>query len=378
MSDEGPKPLRAVSLFSNCGAGDVGYARAGFKFDVMAELDDRRLDVALLNHPGADGIPGDLRKTLPSVVATYRARAGAIPPALLAACPPCQGMSSARSTRGYSEDPDAGSRDERNLLVQVIVNATRSLHPRAVVVENVQAFLTRKVRHPETHEPVSAARLLIAELESDYDVYPLLVNLADFGVPQSRKRSFLTFIRRSETSEILTRMGYVPYPRPTHSSKPMPLGQALQSFKLTPLDARTADTASSNMQMHSVPIWPEARYRMVGAIPPGSGRSAWENDTCLDCGRRTRDRRRVACSGCGHPLPRPVTINKAGEAQIGSGVPQQLPADVARYSSSNDNHGKRPSGQRPYGSSVGEPCSIPDGVCFATDVSALIQMGGCT
>lgn len=31
--------LRAVSLFSNCGAGDVGYRDAGFRFDVMAELD---------------------------------------------------------------------------------------------------------------------------------------------------------------------------------------------------------------------------------------------------------------------------------------------------------------------------------------------------
>lgn len=60
--------LRAVSLFSNCGAGGVGYREAGFRFDVMAELDPRRLDVCLLNHPGAEGVPGDLRKTWQTVI----------------------------------------------------------------------------------------------------------------------------------------------------------------------------------------------------------------------------------------------------------------------------------------------------------------------
>src|SRR6266581_4497638 len=104
------KPLRAVSLFSNCGAGDIGFAAAGFEFDVMAELDPRRLSVALLNHPSAAGVPGDLRETLPKVIAAYRKRARDTAPALLAACPPCQGMSSAQSARGMAEDADAGSR----------------------------------------------------------------------------------------------------------------------------------------------------------------------------------------------------------------------------------------------------------------------------
>src|SRR6266704_3960923 len=108
------RDLRAVSLFSNCGAGDVGFRRAGFTFDVMAELDSRRLEVALLNHPGAKGIPGDLRNTWPHVVETYRQTAGDERPALLAACPPCQGMSSARGRRGLKNDAVAGSKDKRN------------------------------------------------------------------------------------------------------------------------------------------------------------------------------------------------------------------------------------------------------------------------
>ncbi len=323
MNQPSRPALHAVSLFSNCGAGDIGYAAAGFQFDVMAELDARRLKVALLNHPGAIGVAGDLRETLPSVVETYRAAVGSTAPALLAACPPCQGMSSARSTRGHAEDPDAGSRDDRNLLVQVIANAVCNLRPRAVVVENVQAFLTRKVRHPDTNEPISAARLLIEELEVEYEVYPLLVNLADFGVPQSRKRSFLTFFRRSEEAvHILARREWAPYPWPSNASGrkgPIALEEALRSYGLMSLDARTSETAKSDVRMHSVPVWPEARYRMIDAIPAGSGRSAWENDHCLHCHRRARERSRIRCSKCGRQLPRPITTTADGELKLVTG-----------------------------------------------------------
>ncbi|MGO9582197.1 MAG: DNA cytosine methyltransferase [Acidimicrobiales bacterium] len=316
-------PLPAVSLFSNCGAGDIGFASAGFSFEVMAELDARRLSVALLNHPHAQGVPGDLRETLPDVVKGYRQRLGATPPAILAACPPCQGLSSAQSARGMGADADAGSRDARNLLVEVIAEAVRQLAPRAVVVENVQAFLTRKVRHPHTGAPVSAATFLIDELEADYEAHPLLADLADFGVPQSRKRSFLTFIRRSEAAvEILERRAWSPYPWPSHATgemQPISLREALASFQLPSLDAGAPETASADIPMHSVPVWPSDRYRMVASIPPNTGRSAWENDRCFQCGRRARERSRVRCSGCGHLLPRPVTKDKDGVARLVTG-----------------------------------------------------------
>lgn len=322
----GPKrypPLRAVSLFSNCGAGDIGFAKAGFQFEVMAELDSRRLSVALLNHPTAHGVAGDLRETLPTVVAAYRRRAGVAAPALLAACPPCQGMSSAQSGRGLGSDPDAGSRDARNLLVEVIADAVQQLAPRAVVVENVQAFLMRKVRHPETGDPISGANYLIDKLSGDYAMFPLSTDLADFGVPQSRKRSFLTFIRHSEGAiEILSRRARAPYPWPSHATPqtgPVRLRSALESFCLPMLDARSRETAASSHPMHVVPVWPEERYRMVGAIPPCSGQSAWDNDQCPQCGTRTRDERRLRCSRCRTLLPRPITRGKDGELRLVTG-----------------------------------------------------------
>lgn len=309
---------RAISLFSNCGAGDVGYREAGFRFDVMAEKDERRLDVCILNHPGAQKVPGDLRDTWRTVVTKYRQRAGSRRPALLAACPPCQGMSSAKYDRGRGSDPDAGSKDERNLLVQVIVNVATALHPAIIVVENVQEFFTRQIRHPFTEEGISAARYLIEELQDRYQPFPILTNLCDYGVPQNRKRAFLTFARRDLPG--LRRFlveGRAPFPRPTHCKEyggpsPISLAEALRGFNLPVLDATSRETARSTEGggLHQVPVWSEQRYQMVAAIPPDTGRSAWENNRCGTCGDVEVGESDALCPNCGSPLLRPVIKDK--------------------------------------------------------------------
>ncbi len=319
--------LRAVSLFSNCGAGDVGYRSAGFRFDVMAELDPRRLEVCLLNHPGAEGVPGDLRKTWQTVVKKYRARAGKARPALLCACPPCQGMSSARSGKGSHDDADAGSRDERNLLVTVVANVALKLMPSLIVVENVPAFFSRKVHHPKDKKPVSAANYLITSLADDYVAFPLVADLCNFGVPQSRNRAFLTFIRKDLVGlKELLRLGRAPFPRATHvpdigNARPITLAEALASFDLPALDAASAEAARADEYagFHSVPVWDERIYAMVAAIPSGSGRSAWDNDICHHCGPVKVLPETVTCPKCSAPLLRPIVKEDDGSYRLVKG-----------------------------------------------------------
>jgi DNA (cytosine-5)-methyltransferase 1 len=202
-------------------------------------------------------------------------------------------------------------------LVEIIASATEQLEPRTIVVENVQAFLTRKVRHPHTGEAVSAASFLIDSLEDDYQVYPLLADLADFGVPQTRRRSFLTFVRRSEEAiDVLARRDWAPYPWASHRPgvrEQIALEDALCSFGLPALDARSATLATSDVRLHLVPVWSDDRYRMVSAIPPNTGQSAWDNNECSRCGRRTLDDSRARCSRCHALLPRPVVRSGANE-----------------------------------------------------------------
>ncbi|WP_310628701.1 DNA cytosine methyltransferase [Limnohabitans sp.] len=319
--------LRAVSLFSNCGAGDVGYREAGFRFDVMAELDPRRLDVCLLNHPGAEGVAGDLRKTWKTVIKKYRARAGKARPALLCACPPCQGMSSARSGLGSHDDAAAGSKDERNLLVTVVANVALELKPSLLVVENVPAFFSRKVNHPKDKKPVSAANYLITALADDYVAFPLVTDLCDFGVPQSRNRAFLTFVRKDLPGlKELLRIGRAPFPRATHApdignAHPITLSAALDSFNLPALDAAKAETAHAEEYkgFHSVPVWSERIYAMVAAIPVASGRSAWDNDVCHHCGPVKVLPETVTCPLCEAPLLRPIVKKDDGSYRFVKG-----------------------------------------------------------
>lgn len=319
--------LRAVSLFSNCGAGDVGYRAAGFRFDVMAELDPRRLKVCLLNHPNAEGVPGDLRKTWQTVIKKYRERAGIARPALLCACPPCQGMSSARSGKGSHDDAEAGSKDDRNLLVTVIANVALKLMPSLIVVENVPAFFTRKVHHPKDKKPVSAANYLISSLADGYVAFPLVTDLCDFGVPQSRNRAFLTFVRKDLPGlKELLRIGRTPFPRATHapdvgSARPITLSEALASFALPDLDAASPETARDDEYAgyHSVPVWDQRTYAMVAAIPSGSGRSAWDNDVCHQCGPVKVMSGTVMCPSCAAPLLRPVVMEDDGSYRLVKG-----------------------------------------------------------
>ncbi|MCI0152211.1 DNA cytosine methyltransferase [Paraburkholderia sediminicola] len=319
--------LRAVSLFSNCGAGDLGYRNAGFRFDVMAELDHKRLDVCLLNHPEAVGVPGDLRKTWKTVIDKYREKAGAARPALLCACPPCQGMSSARSGKGSHDDAEAGSKDERNLLVTVVARVALALMPSLLVVENVPAFFTRKVHHPKDKQPVSAANYLVTSLAKHYVVFPLITDLCDFGVPQSRKRAFLTFVRRDLPGlKRLLRTGSAPFPPVTHApgvgeAGPIPLLQALESFDLPSLDAARTTTAAAEGfgGFHFVPVWDERIYAMVAAIPPASGRSAWDNEACQKCGAVKALPDAVICSRCKEPLLRPIVREANGTYRLVKG-----------------------------------------------------------
>lgn len=311
--------LDAVSLFTNCGAGDVGYRAAGFRFVVLAELLQHRLDVAVLNHPGAEAVVADLRETLPDVVAAWRRRRGDIRPALLAACPPCQGMSSARSGRGKENDAAAGSRDARNLLVEVVVEAVDALKPRSVVVENVPAFLTRCVEDPRTQQPISAARLLSERLDDRYELSAVVLNLADFGVPQSRKRSFLTFIDRSEPGLVsLHARGLAPFP--AAHAEAIHLQAALGQMGLPELDAGAeAGARDPDRPLHAVPVWSAERYGMVAAIPTGRAATAWANIRCPVCGDVDPTEDDATCPQCAGPLLRPVVRERDGRYRLING-----------------------------------------------------------
>jgi DNA (cytosine-5)-methyltransferase 1 len=209
-------------------------------------------------------------------------------------------------------------------LVTVIADVVEALRPWTIVVENVSAFLTRRVRHPETEEAVTAAALLHSKLADRYHLFAAVVDLADYGVPQTRKRAFLTFVDRNCPGlRPIMEANLAPFPQPSHGPERQPhvtLREALHSFGLPPLDSVSAEAAGiSATNLHQVPFWADRRQSMVAAIPPNSGRSAWENDLCVKCGTATSDRARATCALCNSPLLRPVVTGADGRHRLVTG-----------------------------------------------------------
>lgn len=293
----------------------------------MAELEPDRLRVCSWNHretPSGDPIPegnfvlGDLRDTYGSVTDRYRETIGEnIPPALLSACPPCQGMSTARGGIGRGDDLKSGEQDERNLLVKVIADVAEELAPKLIVVENVPAFLTRKVPHPDDPtEGISAARLLCRDLVDDYRPFPFLTDLADYGVPQRRQRTFVTLIRRDlDVLDYLDREGAFPYPEPREGE--VTLREFLKDHNFPKLDAKHRTRGDS--EMDQVPSWSEEQYRMVDAIGEPGG-SAWANDCDNEgCEQVELGEDDAVCPSCEEPLPRPTVTDDEGNVRLVKG-----------------------------------------------------------
>jgi DNA (cytosine-5)-methyltransferase 1 len=98
---------------------------------------------------------------------------------LVAGGPPCQGFSV-----GGKRDGE----DERNSLVYRMLDFVELVQPRAVLIENVEGMARRFVSKPGT-AGTSVAEDAIAKLEDlGYIASYHLINSADFGVPQARKR----------------------------------------------------------------------------------------------------------------------------------------------------------------------------------------------
>ena len=292
----------AVSLFSGGGLSDLGYEMAGFRFIVQVESDQRRAAIGAKNFPTSQWLTCDVCGSENEIAAAYRRKtSGQLD--LLVATPPCQGMSSSNPSRGKRQTPQAKALDEKNRLLLEVIPVARLLKPRAIVIENVRQVLTLEVEYDG--EKGTAVDLLHSRLP-DYEVFPSIVNVADFGIPQVRKRALVVAIRKDETRlEGMLSQKRLPVPRPTHAEQSpngmrpwISIREWLEAMAYEPLDAKSKEGARGTHPLHFVPAYGPDRYRQVSEIPAYSGRSAYHNDKCPSCGRQGVDAGLIVCPYC--------------------------------------------------------------------------------
>jgi len=321
-----PRRLTALSLFSGGGVGDLGYAASGFSFKVHAEIDKRRAAVCARNFPKSAIVVGDLRKCWHEVVRRYQVTSTR-PLDLLVVTPPCQGMSSSNPSRGKVTDADSGNRraKERNLLILPVAKIIRQLQPRIVVIENVPQFLARLVRVKRNSEPVNVVRLFMRRIRG-YASYRTVVQMADFGIPQARRRSVIVLVRKDDKCfEFLRKRRVLPWPRATYSEdsregkhKWLTVSEWLRAMRYPPLDASNQEKAQHpSTPLHRVPAYGQTRYSWIAHIPPNSGANAYQNSTCLDCHSNSIAVNRAHCHHCGAPMRhRPHVKRRNGRIRL--------------------------------------------------------------
>jgi len=290
--------LPALSLFSGAGISDFGFEIAGFSYVVQSEIDHSRAELCKLNFPHSCVVVGDLLKTQQQVINSYQ-ESGRGTPALLSITPPCQGMSSSNPGRGKKIHID--KRDTRNRLLLDAVPVITALQPRIVVVENVVEILSEIVEIEGEHKKI--IDVFTSHLEANYEVFVCSVQVADYGIPQTRKRAIVIAIRREEAGlKTLLARNLLPIPRTRYSENWVTVREWFEYMHYPALDAKSRKTAHSKRDpIHFVPSYEKEphRYTWIEDIPAHSGQNAYQNSNCRNCNFNDVPENDVFCPECG-------------------------------------------------------------------------------
>jgi len=166
------KALTAIDLFCAAGGLTLGLKRAGFNVVAGVEINPEIAKTYKANHATTKLLIRDIREITGKEILELT---GLKEIDLVAGCPPCQGFS--KITDKYHR------KDTRNDLVLQMARLIEEIAPMMVMMENVPGLATRG--KPVLDEFVS-------KLESrGYLVNKGILQLADYGIPQSRRRLVL-------------------------------------------------------------------------------------------------------------------------------------------------------------------------------------------
>lgn len=248
-----PRPT-AIDLFAGAGGLSVGLQSAHFDVRAAVEIDATAARTYRLNHKDTPVLVADIRTISgPRLLRSANLKRGELD--LLTGCPPCQGFS-ALKTRRQATAVD----DTRNDLLFEMLRLTRSIRPRALVLENV----------PGLKDDPRFARFLKELKRSGYDCQYDVLDAADYGVPQRRKRLVLVALRGTRVPDTWNRK-----PGTTKS-----VAQAIDEL---------GQAGESGDSLHDLPARRSALVEQrIAAIPHNGGsRSDLPPELQLDCHKRS-------------------------------------------------------------------------------------------
>lgn len=206
--------IRTISLFSGCGGLDIGFKEAGFRILFATDIWDVACETLRKNNAADTVYQADIRSLdFKKLAEEYG------PIDCLIGGPPCPPYS---QTRHYLTEKKDGFEDEKTgFAVPEYFRALQELKPKVFVFENVDGFLFK------TH--AEAFAYLKKQSETlGYGICYRILNCADYGVPQTRKRFLCVGVRDGRTFS---------FPESTHAKIPtagkkkwVTCGEAISDF----------------------------------------------------------------------------------------------------------------------------------------------------
>ena len=330
----------AISLFSSSGIGDLGLKANGINTVIACELLEERMNLFHSNYPDTKCFQGDIWK-LKDEITDYYKSTYAEAPFLILATPPCQGMSSNGMGKMLS-DYRKGMRpkmDERNRLIIPAVEIILSLRPEWVILENV-SNMTNTLIYDEKGELLNIIDYIKYKLGKIYCGEPIVIDAADYGVPQHRKRLITVLTRDKNAKKIFEMKGKL-LPDFTHSATDTLLTHHWVTLreaigKIPALRAeRGKNKASECNELHKFPLLDTKKLFWIDNTKEGD--TAFNNQ-CVnpECGYQGNKTHGAAyddkginksytdtplyCEKCGSILPRPwVEDANTGEKRLMKG-----------------------------------------------------------
>lgn len=169
---------KIVDLFSGAGGLELGFEQAGYDVVFSTDFDEHCEKVHLLNRPEVPFLRADIHDLDDATLRKYINCEIDV----LVGGPPCQGFSTIG--KRVSSDPNKRYQsDPRNTLFKEYIRVLNYLKPKFFLMENVEGLLTRdKGTIFEEIKRTFAA--------TGYEFNYVILNAADYGVPQMRNRIF--------------------------------------------------------------------------------------------------------------------------------------------------------------------------------------------
>lgn len=169
MTESTPKKIIAVDLFCGAGGLTTGLKAAGIDVVGGVEFDSDAANTYRANHPHTHLFQQDIKSLSGNDILKTL---GVAKIDLLAGCPPCQGFSSL-TFKNKKEDP-------RNFLILEFLRLVRELNPQVIMLENVPGLAKRGLHLFQQFLDGIRAEGYIPDFR--------VLQVADFGVPQKRRR----------------------------------------------------------------------------------------------------------------------------------------------------------------------------------------------